>query len=76
MRAYLDPQAVVDAAVRAGAEAVYPGYGFLSENPALAEACEAADVTFVGPSADILRLDRQQGERRCRCGGGRCARAA
>src|SRR4051794_5835612 len=56
VRAYLDPQAVVDAAVRAGAEAVYPGYGFLSENPALAEACVAAGITFVGPSADILRL--------------------
>jgi pyruvate carboxylase len=56
VRAYLDPQAVVDAAVHAGAEAVYPGYGFLSENPALAEACAAAGVTFVGPSADILRL--------------------
>ena len=56
VRAYLDPQAVVDAAVHAGAEAVYPGYGFLSENPALAEACAAAGITFVGPSADILRL--------------------
>ena len=56
VRAYLDPQAVVEAAVHAGAEAVYPGYGFLSENPALAEACAVAGVTFVGPSADILRL--------------------
>jgi pyruvate carboxylase len=56
VRAYLDPQAVVDASVHAGAEADYPGYGFLSENPALAEACAAAGVTFVGPGADILRL--------------------
>ena len=56
VRAYLDPEAVVGAAVRAKAQAVYPGYGFLSENPALAEACAANGITFVGPPADILRL--------------------
>ena len=56
VRAYLDPDAIVDAAVRAGADAVYPGYGFLSENPALAEACRQAGITFVGPSVDVLRL--------------------
>ncbi|HEY3002132.1 MAG TPA: pyruvate carboxylase [Kribbellaceae bacterium] len=56
VRAYLDPHAIVDTAVRAGADAVYPGYGFLSENPALAEACGAAGITFVGPSAEVLTL--------------------
>jgi pyruvate carboxylase len=56
VRAYLDPQTIVDAAVRAGADAVYPGYGFLSENPQLAEACARAGITFVGPSADVLTL--------------------
>lgn len=56
VRAYLDAAAIVDAAVRAGADAVYPGYGFLSENPALAEACQAAGVTFVGPPASVLEL--------------------
>jgi pyruvate carboxylase len=56
VRAYLDPQAIVDVAVRCGADAVYPGYGFLSENPALAEACAAAGITFVGPSSDVLTL--------------------
>ena len=56
VRAYLDPEAIVRAAVRAGADAVYPGYGFLSENPELAEACEEAGVTFIGPSAAVLRL--------------------
>ncbi|WP_432970641.1 pyruvate carboxylase [Dactylosporangium sp. CA-233914] len=56
VRAYLDPRAIVEIAVRAGADAVYPGYGFLSENPALAEACSEAGVTFVGPPAEVLRL--------------------
>jgi pyruvate carboxylase len=56
VRAYLDPEGIVETAVRAGADAVYPGYGFLSENPHLAEACAAAGITFVGPSADVLTL--------------------
>jgi pyruvate carboxylase len=56
VRAYLDPDAIVATAVRAGADAVYPGYGFLSENPALAEACANAGITFVGPSSDVLTL--------------------
>ncbi len=56
VRAYLDPQGIVDVAVRAGADAIYPGYGFLSENPALAEACAAAGITFVGPTSDVLEL--------------------
>lgn len=56
VRAYLDPDAIVAVAVRAGADAVYPGYGFLSENPSLAEACANAGITFIGPSADVLTL--------------------
>src|SRR6187431_3097335 len=56
VRAYLDPEAIVATAVRAGADAVYPGYGFLSENPHLAEACANAGITFVGPTADVLTL--------------------
>ncbi len=56
VRAYLDPQAMVATAVQAGADAIYPGYGFLSENPDLAEACVSAGVTFVGPPADVLHL--------------------
>ena len=51
---YLDAEAVVAAAVAAGADAIHPGYGFLSENPRLARACEAAGVVFIGPSADVL----------------------
>ncbi|WP_138758481.1 pyruvate carboxylase [Modestobacter altitudinis] len=56
VRAYLDVAEIVRAAQRAGADAVYPGYGFLSENPDLAEACAQAGITFVGPSAAVLEL--------------------
>ncbi|WP_332643020.1 pyruvate carboxylase [Aeromicrobium sp.] len=56
VRAYLDPQAIVDTAVKAGADAIYPGYGFLSENPDLAEACQAAGITFIGPAKEVLEL--------------------
>ena len=56
VRAYLDPDLIVRTAVRVGADAVYPGYGFLSENPQLAEACAAAGITFVGPTAEVLEL--------------------
>src|SRR3954469_6386832 len=44
----LAPEAIVAVALRAGADAVYPGYGFMSENPALAEACANAGITFIG----------------------------
>src|SRR4051795_1708547 len=56
VRAYLSVDEIVAAAKKAGADAVYPGYGFLSENPDLARACEEAGITFVGPSAGILEL--------------------
>ncbi|WP_370616177.1 acetyl-CoA carboxylase family protein [Mumia sp. Pv 4-285] len=53
---YLDVEAVVDAALATGAQAVHPGYGFLSEDPRLAERCAEAGLVFVGPDADVLRL--------------------
>jgi len=56
VRAYLDHEAIVAKAVEVGADAIYPGYGFLSESPDLADACAAAGVTFVGPSGEVLRL--------------------
>jgi acetyl-CoA carboxylase biotin carboxylase subunit len=51
---YLNVAAVVRAAVAAGVDAIHPGYGFLSENPRLARACEAAGIVFIGPSAEVL----------------------
>ena len=56
VRAYLSVDEIVGAARAAGADAVYPGYGFLSENPDLARACRDAGITFVGPSPEILQL--------------------
>jgi pyruvate carboxylase len=56
VRAYLSVDEIVRAAREAGADAVYPGYGFLSENPELARSCERAGITFVGPPADVLDL--------------------
>ncbi len=52
---YLNAQAILDAAAASGADAVHPGYGFLSENASFAAACEAAGLVFVGPSADVIR---------------------
>ncbi len=54
LRSYLDPVAIVALAKQYGVDAIHPGYGFLSENPALARACSDAGITFVGPSARIL----------------------
>jgi pyruvate carboxylase len=56
VRAYLDVEAMIQAAQRAGADAIYPGYGFLSENPDLARACVDAGITFIGPPAEVLEL--------------------
>src|ERR1044072_1024394 len=54
--AYLDIAAVIAAAKKAGCDAVHPGYGFLSENADFAAACAAAKITFVGPTAEQLKL--------------------
>ena len=53
---YLAVARIVDAALRSGAEAVHPGYGFLSERAELAEACAAAGLTFIGPPPAAIRL--------------------
>nr|WP_221194831.1 pyruvate carboxylase [Hoyosella altamirensis] len=56
VRAYLDVEEILRVAIEAGCDAIYPGYGFLSENPELARAAAAAGITFVGPAAEILEL--------------------
>lgn len=55
-QSYLNIPAILDAARLTGADAVHPGYGFLSENPAFAKACIAAGLVFIGPSADAIEL--------------------
>jgi len=52
---YLRIDKIVDTAKKAGVDAIHPGYGFLSENPLLPEACEAAGITFIGPPASAMR---------------------
>jgi len=52
---YLNVEAVLAAAKATGAEAIHPGYGFLSENTAFAEACEAAGIAFIGPTSENIR---------------------
>jgi acetyl-CoA carboxylase biotin carboxylase subunit len=52
---YLNIERVLDAARRSGADALHPGYGFLSENWRFAEACERAGLTFIGPPAEAIR---------------------
>lgn len=54
VEAYLDFNGIVDLAAEKGVDAIHPGYGFLSENPNLARACQRAGVTFVGPSPEML----------------------
>jgi acetyl-CoA carboxylase biotin carboxylase subunit len=62
---YLSVRKVIEAARTSGADAIHPGYGFLSENPSLAGACAQAGLTFVGPPADVIaRMGSKIGARR------------
>src|SRR5262245_20810488 len=52
---YLNTDRIIEAATRTGAEAIHPGYGFLSENADFAGACQASGIAFIGPPADVIR---------------------
>ena len=52
---YLNAHRIVNIAVATGCDALHPGYGFLSENPLLAEICKRRNITFIGPSADVIQ---------------------
>ncbi len=54
-QSYLVIEKIIEAAKTTGAEAIHPGYGFLSENPAFAEALEAAGIVFIGPNIEAIR---------------------
>jgi len=62
--AYLDVAQLIAAARDSGCDAVHPGYGFLSENPAFARACAGANLTFIGPEPDTLQLFGDKGRAR------------
>jgi pyruvate carboxylase len=56
VRAYLDVEEIIRVARESGADAIYPGYGFLSENPELAKAAADAGITFIGPPTQVLEM--------------------
>jgi len=56
VQGFLDMQAIVTLAKRSGADGIHPGYGFLSENAEFAGLCQASGITFIGPSAEAIRL--------------------
>lgn len=56
VRAYLDVSEIIRVAKESGADAIYPGYGFLSENPDLAAAAREAGIAFIGPSSEVLEM--------------------
>jgi acetyl/propionyl-CoA carboxylase alpha subunit len=67
VQSYLSMDRIIDAAKRAKADAVHPGYGFLSENAAFAQACEDAGLTFIGPSPKSIALMGSKVESRKAC---------
>jgi acetyl-CoA carboxylase biotin carboxylase subunit len=70
-RSYLNPPALISAAMITGSEAIHPGYGFLSENPYFAEMCAECNLQFIGPSAETIRImgDKSLGRHTMRTAG-------
>ncbi len=67
-RSYLDIPSVISAAEITNAQAIHPGYGFLSENADFAEVCETSGLTFIGPKPDVIRsMGDEAAERARRC---------
>ncbi|MDE3119689.1 MAG: ATP-grasp domain-containing protein, partial [Nitrospirota bacterium] len=56
VKGFLDMQQIVDLALRIGADAIHPGYGFLSENAQFAQLCQVSGITFIGPSPQVIHL--------------------
>ena len=73
-QSYLNQQAIIYAAQATGAQAIHPGYGFLSENAGFSERVEAAGMTFIGPTADCIRQmgDKVAAKRAMRIAGVPC----
>lgn len=56
VKSYLDIDSIIEAAQKTGATLIHPGYGFLSERPQFVDACEKAGLTFIGPTAETMRM--------------------
>ena len=61
---YLNMERILSATVASGAEAIHPGFGFLSENSKFAELCDKCNITFIGPSAEIINKMGNKSEAR------------
>ena len=62
-RSYLHIPSMIGAAEKTGADAMHPGYGFLSEDPYFAEICANEGITFIGPRPEVMEQRRRQGDR-------------
>ena len=73
-QSYLNMEQIISATMVSGADAIHPGFGFLSENARFAELCEKCGITFVGPPSKVIRMlgnkkDRKKHHDRSRCSG-------
>ena len=65
VEAYLDIDGIIRLARDKNIDAIHPGYGFLAENPAFAQACQEAGITFIGPTPEVIALMGDKAEARC-----------